>query len=130
MSESLPEDTSTSLTSFVTSAPTLSSRTRLSAKRSRMTTTEKSAGWRVTAGIALPLMALISRITVRGMDNIPQKGAFILAPCHFSAIDPVVMGVALWKAGRTPRFMAKESLFRVPILGSVLRGLGQIPVDR
>jgi 1-acyl-sn-glycerol-3-phosphate acyltransferase len=40
------------------------------------------------------------------------------------------MGVALWKAGRTPRFMAKESLFRVPVLGSVLRGLGQIPVDR
>jgi 1-acyl-sn-glycerol-3-phosphate acyltransferase len=95
-----------------------------------MTKTEKSAGWRVTAGIALPLMALISRITVRGMDNIPNKGAFILAPCHFSAIDPVVMGVALWKAGRTPRFMAKESLFRVPVLGSVLRALGQIPVDR
>ena len=60
-----------------------------------MTKTEKSAGWRVTAGIALPLMGLISRITVRGMDNIPKTGAFILAPCHFSAIDPVVMGVAL-----------------------------------
>jgi 1-acyl-sn-glycerol-3-phosphate acyltransferase len=40
------------------------------------------------------------------------------------------MGVGLWKAGRAPRFMAKESLFRVPVLGSILRGLGQIPVDR
>ena len=93
-------------------------------------TSEKTARWRITAGLAMPLMALISRITVRGKENVPATGGFILAPCHFSAIDPVVMGVALWKAGRTPRFMAKESLFRVPVLGSILRGLGQIPVDR
>jgi len=95
-----------------------------------MVTSEKTARWRITAGLAMPLMALISRITVRGKENVPATGGFILAPCHFSAIDPVVMGVALWKAGRTPRFMAKESLFRVPVLGSILRGLGQIPVDR
>jgi 1-acyl-sn-glycerol-3-phosphate acyltransferase len=95
-----------------------------------MVTSEKTARWRITAGLAMPLMSLISRITVRGKENVPATGGFILAPCHFSAIDPVVMGVALWKAGRTPRFMAKESLFRVPVLGSILRGLGQIPVDR
>jgi 1-acyl-sn-glycerol-3-phosphate acyltransferase len=95
-----------------------------------MVTSEKTARWRITAGLAMPLMFLISRITVRGKENIPATGGFILAPCHFSAIDPVVMGVALWEAGRTPRFMAKESLFRVPVLGSILRGLGQIPVDR
>lgn len=95
-----------------------------------MVTNEKSARWRITAGLAMPLMSLISRITVRGKENIPATGGFILAPCHFSAIDPVVMGVGLWKAGRTPRFMAKESLFRIPVLGSILRGLGQIPVDR
>lgn len=95
-----------------------------------MPKSEKNLRWRLTAGVALPLMALISRITVRGSENIPQTGGFILAPCHFSAIDPVVMGIGLWKSGRTPRFMAKESLFRVPILGSMLRGLGQIPVDR
>ncbi len=95
-----------------------------------MVTNEKSARWRVTAGFALPLISLISRITLRGAENIPAKGGFILAPCHFSAIDPVIMGVGLWKAGRAPRFMAKESLFRIPVLGSILRGLGQIPVDR
>lgn len=95
-----------------------------------MVTSEKSARWRITAGFALPLVGLISRITLRGAENIPAKGGFILAPCHFSAIDPVIMGVGLWKAGRAPRFMAKESLFRIPVLGSILRGLGQIPVDR
>jgi 1-acyl-sn-glycerol-3-phosphate acyltransferase len=95
-----------------------------------MVTSEKSARWRITAGFALPLIGLISKITLRGAEHIPSKGGFILAPCHFSAIDPVIMGVGLWKAGRAPRFMAKESLFRVPVLGSILRGLGQIPVDR
>lgn len=95
-----------------------------------MVTSEKSARWRITAAFALPLIGLISKITLRGAEHIPSKGGFILAPCHFSAIDPVIMGVGLWKAGRAPRFMAKESLFRVPVLGSILRGLGQIPVDR
>jgi 1-acyl-sn-glycerol-3-phosphate acyltransferase len=95
-----------------------------------MATTDKPLRWRVVAGVALPLMALISRITVRGGDNLPKTGPFIVAPCHYSAIDPVVMGIGVWKAGRAPRFMAKESLFRVPILGSILTSLGQIPVDR
>ena len=34
------------------------------------------------------------------------------------------------KAGRAPRFMAKESLFRVPVLGAVLRATGMVPVAR
>ena len=68
---------------------------------------DRTLRWRLIAGVALPLMGLISSIRVRGGENIPKSGSFILAPCHFSAIDPVVMAVALWKQGRTPRFMAK-----------------------
>jgi 1-acyl-sn-glycerol-3-phosphate acyltransferase len=34
------------------------------------------------------------------------------------------------RAGRRPRFLAKEDLFRIPIVGSALRGAGQIPVAR
>ena len=34
------------------------------------------------------------------------------------------------KAGRRPRFIAKEELFRIPIVGTALRGAGQIPVRR
>jgi 1-acyl-sn-glycerol-3-phosphate acyltransferase len=40
------------------------------------------------------------------------------------------MAAALWKQGRTPRFMAKSSLFAIPVLGSILHWLGQIPVER
>ncbi len=95
-----------------------------------MATSERGMRWRVIAGIALPLMGLISSIRVRGEKNVPAEGPFIVAPCHFSAIDPVVMGVGVWKAGRVPRFMAKISLFKIPVLGAILRSLGQIPVER
>ncbi|MFM6968330.1 MAG: lysophospholipid acyltransferase family protein [Microbacteriaceae bacterium] len=95
-----------------------------------MASNERGLKWRLIAGIALPLMGLISSIRVRGEDNVPATGPFIVAPCHFSAIDPVVMGVGVWKAGRVPRFMAKASLFKLPILGSILTALGQIPVER
>ena len=95
-----------------------------------MATNERGPKWRVIAGIALPLMGLISSIRVRGEENVPAEGPFIVAPCHFSAIDPVVMGVGVWKAGRVPRFMAKSSLFTIPVLGQILRSLGQIPVER
>ena len=95
-----------------------------------MATSERGLKWRVIAGVALPLMGLISSIRVRGENNVPAEGPFIVAPCHFSAIDPVVMGVGVWKAGRVPRFMAKVSLFKIPVLGAILRSLGQIPVER
>ncbi len=36
----------------------------------------------------------------------------------------------MWKLGRTPRFLAKASLFRIPVLGFYLRKTGQIPVER
>ena len=47
-----------------------------------------------------------------------------------SNIDPVVVGEAVWRLGRAPRFLAKASLFSVPAVGGLLRVLGQIPVER
>jgi 1-acyl-sn-glycerol-3-phosphate acyltransferase len=40
------------------------------------------------------------------------------------------MGVAVWYLKRAPRFMAKASILRIPILGWLLRMSGQIPVER
>jgi 1-acyl-sn-glycerol-3-phosphate acyltransferase len=91
---------------------------------------EKTAAWRTLAVFAIPLLGAIMRFRIRGREHIPASGAFILAPNHFSNIDPVVMGLALWKLGRVPRFLAKASLFRVPLLGGMMRALGQIPVER
>lgn len=59
-----------------------------------------------------------------------MSGAYVLAPNHYSEFDPVIVAVATWRMGRAPRFMAKESLFRVPVLGALLRATGMVPVAR
>ncbi len=86
--------------------------------------------WRITAGIILPIFRTFVTLKITPGSSLPQTGAFIVSPNHHSEIDPVVMGVAVWRLGRTPRFLAKASLFRVPILGAYLRKMGQIPVER
>ena len=53
-----------------------------------------------------------------------------MSPNHYSEIDPIAMGAAIWHLGRLPRFMAKESLFKVPVFGWLLKATGQIPVRR
>jgi len=82
------------------------------------------------AAIVLPVMNASVRWRIIDGHKLPKQGAFILAPNHYTQIDPVVTGIALWKMGRVPRFLAKASLFRVPGLGAIMRASGQIPVER
>lgn len=80
------------------------------------------------AAIAFPLSWPIMRWEIKG--SLPERGAFIVAPNHTSEVDPLLMGMAVWKLGRAPRFMAADRLFRVKGLGWILRKSGQIPVSR
>ncbi len=91
---------------------------------------EKTFVWRVLALVVLPFMYAITRYRVIDGHKMPKTGAFVLAPNHYSEIDPVIMGIVMWRLGRVPRFLAKASLFRIPVVGAVLRATGQIPVDR
>lgn len=65
-----------------------------------------------------------------GLEHIPATGPLIVAGNHLSYLDPFAHGIFVVKAGRRPRFLAKQELFDVPVLGSVLRGAHQIPVRR
>lgn len=84
----------------------------------------------VLAGIVLPILGLMARFRVEDPQKLPKQGAVVLAPNHYSEIDPVVIGAVTWKLGRVPRFLTKGSLFRVPVVGWFLRRSGQIPVER
>lgn len=86
--------------------------------------------WRVAQIVILPLFSAFVTLRIRPPSAIPASGPFIIAPNHYSEIDPIVMGVSVWKLGRTPRFLAKASLFRIPVVGFLLRKTGQIPVER
>lgn len=91
---------------------------------------EKTPIFRLMAAIAVPPIDLIAKLKITGVENVPTTGAFVLAPNHYSEIDPLIVGVAMWKIGRMPHYMAKASLFNVPIVGKLLHASGQIPVER
>lgn len=82
------------------------------------------------AVLAVPFISFVAKIRIRDAEKLPHSGAFVLAPNHYSEFDPLIVATAVWRIGRAPRFMAKESLFRVPVLGWALRGTGMIPVAR
>lgn len=88
-----------------------------------------SAFWPLAA-IIVPITGLFARIEIRGAENLPREGAYVIAPNHNSEFDPVIVAVAVWRLGRAPRFLAKESLFKVPVLGAALKATGMVPVPR
>jgi 1-acyl-sn-glycerol-3-phosphate acyltransferase len=73
------------------------------------------------------IAALYFRRREAGMENIPAEGPFILASNHASFMDPPLVGAS---CGRPISYLARESLFRNPLFGRVLRAVGCVPVDR
>ena len=65
-----------------------------------------------------------------GQENIPQTGGVILAPNHNSYADVFEMCLFSYESGRYPVFLAKDSLFKVKVIGTIVRKVGQLPVHR
>lgn len=76
-----------------------------------------------------PLMILTKR-DWQGMENLPATGGFVLAPNHISHLDPILISQFMLGNNIAPRFLAKDTLFSVPILGWIVRKAEQIPVYR
>ena len=87
----------------------------------------KSVFYRVVAVLIRGLAQLFFRPQVRGRENIPLTGPVLVAPIHRSNLD---FAFTLFISPRKVFFMAKDSLFNVPILGSALISLGAFPVKR
>ena len=67
------------------------------------------------------------KLKVEFEEPMPESEGFVLACNHTSDWDPVFLGIACPKP---VRYMAKSELFRIPVLGPVIRGLGAFPVER
>ena len=67
------------------------------------------------------------RWKIVGREHVPLTGSVILAGNHASFIDPPLIGCAL---SRDINYLGRESLFRYPIVGWVLRSWNSVPVDR
>ena len=74
-----------------------------------------------------PIYKFVFKGQLIGRENIPKKDSFIMVSNHGSLLDPPLLGHAL---GRNISFMAKAELFRIPILGFVIKACGAYPVRR
>jgi 1-acyl-sn-glycerol-3-phosphate acyltransferase len=87
--------------------------------------------WRRFAVVVVkPVLTGMTRRDWRGMDNIPATGPVIIVANHMSHADPLVLAHFVYDAGRWPVFLAKASIFQVPVIGRILTAVEQTPVSR
>jgi 1-acyl-sn-glycerol-3-phosphate acyltransferase len=86
-------------------------------------------GWprAVVRWLILTLIRPVIALTIEDLDRVPEDGAFLLVANHLHNADPVLIMAALH---RPVHFMAKQELFREPILALILRLVGAFSVDR
>jgi 1-acyl-sn-glycerol-3-phosphate acyltransferase len=90
-----------------------------------------SNAWRNVSKIILrPGIRMMMRLDWRGQEHIPADGATILAVNHLSYMDIFAVSLFADSARRYPVFLAKSSLFTIPVLGTIITKLGQLPVYR
>jgi 1-acyl-sn-glycerol-3-phosphate acyltransferase len=77
--------------------------------------------------LVFPIFRLLFRGRTAGNEQVPLEGALVVVANHGSHLDPPLLGHAL---GRPVAFMAKAELFRVPLLGPIIRACGAYPVAR
>ena len=85
---------------------------------------------RFAAMLVLPVLRVWTKPTWTGQAHLPSTGGVIIVANHASQFDPLVVAHYIYKAGRWPRFLAKASLWDIPVLGPFLRKVKQIPVER
>ncbi len=80
-------------------------------------------GWLFFRGV----FAVYFRWRVIDPDHVPTTGGVILAANHASYIDPPLVGAGLH---RDINYLARQSLFRFPLMGRILHSWNSVPVDR
>jgi 1-acyl-sn-glycerol-3-phosphate acyltransferase len=72
-------------------------------------------------------LAVFYRVSAEGRENVPEAGAAIICANHVCFKDLVLIGACV---RRKVRWIAKAELFRNPVIGALLAGLGAFPVER
>jgi 1-acyl-sn-glycerol-3-phosphate acyltransferase len=80
------------------------------------------------AALSWPVLKTVFRLRVRGAENVPRTGGFVLAANHLSNFDPWPLGIPLFPR-RFLRFMAKSELFWFPF-SAIANAGGAFPVRR
>lgn len=85
---------------------------------------------RFAASLLRPIMSAVTRKDWHGVEHLPRDTGFIAVSNHVSYADPLTLAHYLYDNDAVPRFLAKNSLFELPVVGRVLKAADQIPVYR
>ncbi len=71
-----------------------------------------------------------NRLSIRGIENLPRKGPYIIAPNHLSLADgPSVAAAVTWNIGSQMFFLGTTDYFGGPVTSRIAKSLQVIPVD-
>jgi 1-acyl-sn-glycerol-3-phosphate acyltransferase len=87
----------------------------------------ETTSYRIVRALFLAVATPYLRLEVRGRENLPAEGAFVLAPVHRSNIDFLL---AATTRPQRMRYMGKASIWKYPTLGRFFSMLGAFPVHR
>lgn len=93
-------------------------------------TRRQPLAYRFIISIVRPVLRLFTRQDWRGAEHLPERGGFVVAANHLSYVDPFTFAHFLVDNGHPPHYLAKEAVFRIPVIGRVIRAADQIPVYR
>ena len=93
---------------------------------------QEPRGWAFGFCVALaePLLRLLTKRRWIDGEKIPAHGGCVVVGNHVSHLDPLTFAHFVYGHGRIVRFLAKAEVLDLPVLGTLLRATGQIPVYR
>lgn len=77
--------------------------------------------------IVSPVLHAYFRVQINGAQNVPHTGPLVVVSNHASYFDPLIVSSCV---RRPVAYMAKEELFRVPVLAQAIKLYGAYPVSR
>ncbi|HZN13031.1 MAG TPA: lysophospholipid acyltransferase family protein [Acidimicrobiales bacterium] len=83
--------------------------------------------YRLMKIILTPILRVLYRVRVEGIEHVPPDGACIMASNHISFSDSIFLPLVL---KRRITFVAKAEYFEDPKTAWFFRAVGQIPIDR
>ncbi|MEO8889394.1 MAG: lysophospholipid acyltransferase family protein [Jatrophihabitantaceae bacterium] len=86
--------------------------------------------WGITMAVLYVPFSVLVKVRYRNLDRLPQSGPAIIVVNHISHVDPFLVAKMILDGARRPRFLAKDTIFDVPVVGAAMRGMGHIPVKR
>ncbi len=89
--------------------------------------THRNRLWRFLQAMAHVVFGVWLRFRAVGLENIPTEGPGLIVANHLSFLDPLLVGLPL---KRPVSFVARENLFRIPIIGWILWNTYVMPINR